>query len=71
VRQGDLIVADDDGIVCVPKQHAAEIIKWAEEHERVEEIVKEMILQEGVAPGKYYNAETFARLHEDDSYKVV
>ena len=71
VRQGDLIVADDDGIVCVPKQHAAEIIGWAEEHERVEHIVKEMILKDGVAPGKYYNAETFARLHEDDSYKVV
>lgn len=62
VRPGDLIVADDNGIVCVPQQHAEEIIDWAEEHEEIEEEVKEMILRDNVPPGKYYNAETMAGL---------
>lgn len=62
VRPGDLIVADDNGIVCVPQQHAEEVIDWAEEHEGLEEQIKEMILRDNVPPGKYYNAETFDRV---------
>ena len=71
VAQGDLIVADDEGIVCIPKQHAEEVLVWSEEHEEVEGKVKELILDEMVAPGKYYNAETFVRLQGEDKYKVV
>ena len=62
VRPGDLIVADDNGIVCVPQQHAEEVIDWAEEHEGLEEEIKEMILRDNVPPGKYYNPDTFASL---------
>ena len=62
VRPGDLIVADDNGIVCVPQQHVEEVIDWAEEHEGLEEQIKEMILRDNVPPGKYYNAETFDRV---------
>jgi len=62
VRPGDIIVAEDGDIVCVPRQHAEEVIDWAEEHEELEEIVKAMILRDGCAPGRYYNAETFERV---------
>jgi regulator of RNase E activity RraA len=62
VRPGDLMVAEDDSIVCVPAQLAGEVIDWAEEHEEVEEVIKDMIIKEGVAPGKYYNPENFERL---------
>ena len=54
VRPGDLIVADDDGVVVVAKRIAAEVIEWAEEHDQIEEYVKGLIQEEGVAPGKYY-----------------
>lgn len=65
IRPGDLMVADDDGIVCVPQQYAEEIIRWAEEHEEFEQEIKSMILKENVPPGKYYNAAMFERLHEN------
>ncbi len=64
VRPGDLMVAEDDSIVCVPAKLAEEVIDWAEEHEAVEEIIREMILKEGVPPGKYYNPQMFERLKE-------
>ncbi len=54
VRPGDLIVADDDGVVVVPAGVVDEVIDWVEEHEAVEEFVKGLIQEEGVAPGKYY-----------------
>ena len=65
VRPGDLIVGDDDGIVCVPRQHAEEVIDWAQEHEELEDEIKAMILEENVPPGKYYNRETFERLAKE------
>ena len=65
VRPGDVIVAEDHDIVCVPKQIAGEVIDWAEEHEELEEVVKGMILEDGCPPGRYYNAETFERLERE------
>lgn len=54
VRPGDVLVGDDDGIVVVPSWFAAEAIELAEEHEAVEQYIKEKIKKEKVAPGKYY-----------------
>ena len=62
VRPGDLIVGDDDGVVVVARAVVSDVIDWAEEHERSEEHIKELIQRENVAPGKYYNPETFERL---------
>ena len=67
VRPGDLIVADDDGVVVVPEKIAVEVIDWVEEHEAVEEYIKELIEKENVAPGKYYppTDETIKRYHDE------
>lgn len=67
VRPGDLIVADDDGVVVVPKVIASEVIDWVEEHEAVEEYIKGLIEKEKVAPGKYYpiTDETIRRYHQE------
>ena len=65
VRPGDVIVGDDDGVVVVARAIAAEVIDWAEEHERGEEYIKDLIEKENVAPGKYYNLDTFRRLREE------
>jgi regulator of RNase E activity RraA len=54
VRPGDLIVGDDDGVVVVAAEIAAQVIDWVEEHEAVEEFIIDLIEKEGVAPGKYY-----------------
>lgn len=59
VRPEDLIVAEDDSLVCVPNQHVEEVIEWAEEHEEAEEIIRKRILAENVPPGKYYNPTNF------------
>ena len=54
VRPGDLIVADDDGVVVVPECAVERVIDWVEEHEAVEEYIKGLIEAEDAAPGKYY-----------------
>ena len=42
-----------------------DVIEWAEDHEISEEYIKERIQIEKVAPGKYYNPETFKRLTQE------
>jgi regulator of RNase E activity RraA len=54
VRPGDVLVGDNDGVVVVPSWFAAECVTICEEHESVEAYIKQKILAEGVAPGKYY-----------------
>ena len=59
------IVGDDDGVVVVARAVVADVIDWAEDHEKSEEHIKELIRRENVAPGKYYNPETFERLSHE------
>jgi len=43
VRPGDVIVADDDGVVCVPRADAAKVIKAGEEREKKEAVNRERL----------------------------
>ncbi|MFN8495547.1 MAG: hypothetical protein U0350_48575 [Caldilineaceae bacterium] len=54
VRPGDVLVGDGDGVVVVPSWFAAECVEIVEEHEGVEAYIKQKIMAEKVAPGKYY-----------------
>ena len=65
VKPGDLIVGNDDGIVCVPKQWAVEVIEWVDEHDHFESVIRDMILRDNVRPTTYYNKEMFEKLKEE------
>jgi len=54
VREGDVMVGDDDGVIVVPSWMAEAVLEHATEHEDVENYIKEKIRAENVAPGKYY-----------------
>jgi 4-hydroxy-4-methyl-2-oxoglutarate aldolase len=45
VRPGDLVVADSDGVVVVPREREEELMYIAEEIERAENLIREAIAQ--------------------------
>ena len=54
VHPGDVVVADDDGVVVVPASAVDEVIRIAHEREEVEDVIKAQLEIEQCSPGKYY-----------------
>ena len=62
VRQGDLIVGDNHGVVVVPQQFVPQILEYAREIERLEDGMREKIaadvtwktIYRGEHKGKYF-----------------
>jgi regulator of RNase E activity RraA len=54
VRPGDLIVADDDGVLCVPSDVAAECVEKALEKRRIEDRIAREI-QDGLSTSDAYS----------------
>ena len=54
VKPGDYIVADDDGVVVIPRKIAPDIAKQAIEYDSLEEWIRERLDNENLTPGKYY-----------------
>ena len=49
VRPGDVIVGDVDGVVCVPRNVAEEVLELAEETAETEDEIRELV-RDGVDP---------------------
>lgn len=62
IRPGDYIVADDDGVVVIPRKVAPEMAAKAIEYDDLEEWIRRRLDEEHLSPGKYYppDEETFA-----------
>ena len=54
VKPGDYIVADDDGVVCIPRVVAQDIAQKAIEYDYLEEWIRARLDRENLTPGKYY-----------------
>ena len=54
VRPGDYIVADDDGVVVIPRSIAPLIAEQALEYTQLESWIKNKLSEENLSPGKYY-----------------
>ena len=54
VWPGDIVMGDDDGVVVLPSQLAAEVLPWAIEHDEMEQAVLEHTQRTGESPRPYY-----------------
>jgi len=54
VMPGDYIVADNDGVVVIPRIIAKEVAQAAIEYSELEEWIKDKLDKENLSPGKYY-----------------
>ena len=63
---GDVIMGDDDGIVVLPSQLAAELYDECVHHDEVETAVLEYTQERGVSPKSFYpfNEDT-ERIYEE------
>ena len=61
VRPGDYMVADDDGVVVIPRTVAKLVAEQALEYTELEGGIKKKLSEENLSPWKYYppNEETF------------
>ena len=64
VQPDDLIIGDDEGVVVVPNFIILDVLSWAEEHTKHEEIIKSKAIDEKVSSGKFYNKEFFNKLNK-------
>ena len=69
VIPGDIIVADDDGAVCVPVALAAEVIENANKHHEWEDFSR-MKLMQGEPLQRYYPLHDDARTEYEDWRKL-
>lgn len=53
VYPGDIIVSDEEGVVCVPRELAGEVAAAAVEQERLEDFIIEQIRAGAALPGTY------------------
>ncbi|HIF73013.1 MAG TPA: hypothetical protein EYQ61_10720 [Dehalococcoidia bacterium] len=72
VVPGDLIVADDDGVVVIPQQLAEQVIDWIEEHDQVEGFIAKLVDEEQVPAGRYYppSEELKQRFRDEQAQKA-
>jgi 4-hydroxy-4-methyl-2-oxoglutarate aldolase len=53
VRPGDFVLADRDGVVVIPREHAVDVVTAAEQAQRQENLVRDAI-REGTSPRAAY-----------------
>ena len=54
VREGDIILGDDDGVVVLPQKISSEVLDIATKRIEIEEVVKNELQINPTSPGKYY-----------------
>ncbi|WP_326789636.1 4-carboxy-4-hydroxy-2-oxoadipate aldolase/oxaloacetate decarboxylase [Streptomyces sp. NBC_00151] len=62
VRPGDVILADDDGVVCVPREDARRVAEASEARERKEALARAAFLDGELGLDRYGLRETLVRL---------
>ncbi|MGW3662473.1 4-carboxy-4-hydroxy-2-oxoadipate aldolase/oxaloacetate decarboxylase [Streptomyces sp. NPDC005141] len=62
VRPGDVILADDDGVVCVPREDARRVAEASEARERKEALARAAFLEGELGLDRYGLRETLVRL---------
>ena len=67
---GDVILGDDDGVVVLPSQHAAQAVDEAIRHDEMEQAILEHTQREKTSPKRFYpfNEET-ERLYRQSKEK--